>query len=146
MAANENPKPLSENGKNSEPKKPTLQDSWDAVMKLVNDRDEDLVKGYKEDIDTLLVFTGLFSAVVTAFTLESFHWIQDDPVDSTVVLLAQIAEHLTGQPSPVPSPPISFAPTSSLIRMNTFWSISLILALVDALFALLCKQWLREHQ
>ncbi|KAF9258979.1 hypothetical protein L218DRAFT_875692, partial [Marasmius fiardii PR-910] len=99
----------------SEPKKPTLQESWDQVMKLVNNCDNDLVKRYKEDIDTLLVFTGLFSAVVTAFAIESFQWIQDDPADSTVVLLAQIAEHLTGQPSPVSSPPIHFASTSSLI-------------------------------
>ncbi|KAF9257019.1 hypothetical protein L218DRAFT_880472, partial [Marasmius fiardii PR-910] len=30
-------------------------------------------------------------------------------------------------------------------RINTFWFLSLILALIDALFGLLCKQWLREH-
>ncbi|KAF9270863.1 hypothetical protein L218DRAFT_62433 [Marasmius fiardii PR-910] len=125
---------------------PTLQESWDAIIKTIDNRGDDLVKGHKEDLDTLLVYAGLFSAVVTAFTIESFKWLQEDPADSTVVLLAQIAQQLSGQPPSVTSPPKPLAPSSSLVRMNTFWTTSLILALVDALFALLCKQWLREHQ
>ncbi|KAG7100078.1 hypothetical protein E1B28_001861 [Marasmius oreades] len=125
--------------------KPTLQQSWDIIMKTVENLDQDLVKGYKEDIDTLLVFAGLFSAVVTAFTIESYQWLQEDPQDTTVVLLRQIAQQMGGQ-STSASQPINFIPSSSAVRINTFWFLSLILALVDALFSLLCKQWIREHQ
>ncbi|KAF9257528.1 hypothetical protein L218DRAFT_831732, partial [Marasmius fiardii PR-910] len=118
--------------------------SWDIVMKAVDALDEDLMRGYKEDIDTLLVFAGLFSAVVTAFTIESYQWLKEDPNDTAVVLLKQISHwQMNNQPLP-PDPP--FAPTSTDIRINTFWFLSLTLALVDALFGLLCKQWVREHQ
>ncbi|KAG7094510.1 hypothetical protein E1B28_005341 [Marasmius oreades] len=125
--------------------KPTLRESWDVIMKTVDALDDDLVKGYKEDIDTLLVFAGLFSAVVTAFTVESYQWLQEDTVDKSVALLTQIAQQMSnpGQMSPSSTP---FAPTSSTVRINTFWFLSLTLALVDALFGLLCKQWVREYQ
>ncbi|KAG7086971.1 hypothetical protein E1B28_002887 [Marasmius oreades] len=151
------PKLVNEPRKENEPavnkEKPTIQQSWEAAMKKVDIIDGDLVQGYKEDIDTLLVFAGLFSAVVTAFTVESYQWLQDDPAEitsmllnSTVVLLTQIAQQNGSNQSPLPSSPPAFAPTPSAIRINTFWFLSLTLALVDALFGLLCKQWLREHQ
>ncbi|KAF9256187.1 hypothetical protein L218DRAFT_911627, partial [Marasmius fiardii PR-910] len=90
-------------------------------MWTVNTLEEDSVKGYKEDIDTLLVFAGLFSAVVTAFAVESYHLLPYSP--------------------PIPQPP-----DPSFVRINAFWFLSLTLALVDALFGLLCKQWVREHE
>ncbi|KAF9260186.1 hypothetical protein L218DRAFT_962812 [Marasmius fiardii PR-910] len=126
----------------------TFERSWDVLRKAVEDHDDDVVRGYKEDIDTLLVFAGLFSAVVTAFAVESYQWLQEDPADTTVALLRQIAQGLhQGNFTSTSSPAQSYAgPTASAIRINTFWFLSLILALVDALFGLLCKQWLREHQ
>ncbi|KAG7100291.1 hypothetical protein E1B28_002064 [Marasmius oreades] len=134
-------------------KNPTIEKSWEEVMKKMDTLDDDLVQGYKEDIDTLLVFAGLFSAVVTAFTIESYKWLQEDPAESTstllnstIILLTQIVQKNGINQSLLPSPPSTFAPTSSVIRINTFWFLSLTLALVDALFGLLCKQWLREHQ
>ncbi|KAF9259648.1 hypothetical protein L218DRAFT_839483, partial [Marasmius fiardii PR-910] len=105
--------------------KPNIKESWDVIMKTVDALDEDQVKGYKEDIDTLLVFAGLFSAVVTAFTLYN----QSVNLNQTL------------------APPSShFIPDSSSVRINIYWFLSLSLALVDALFGLLCKQWVREHQ
>ncbi|KAF9251020.1 hypothetical protein L218DRAFT_847925, partial [Marasmius fiardii PR-910] len=119
--------------------------------------DDDLVAGYKDDIDTLLVFTGLFSAVVTAILIESSKGLQVDPADSTaallnttVGLLRGIAQHdstefpfLSFDSSPIPP---HFTSSSSIVRISTFWFLSLTLALVDAPFGLLCKQWLRAHQ
>ncbi|KAF9255211.1 hypothetical protein L218DRAFT_838420, partial [Marasmius fiardii PR-910] len=54
------------------PKGAGLQKSWDVLMKAIDTREDEQVEGYKDDIDTLLVFAGLFSAVVTAFTIESY--------------------------------------------------------------------------
>ncbi|KAF9256298.1 hypothetical protein L218DRAFT_1026674, partial [Marasmius fiardii PR-910] len=131
--------------------------SWDMLMKVIDARDDEQVEGYSEDIDTLLVFAGLFSAVVTAFTVESYQWLQEDPEDttaillnSTVILLKQIVQQSSqsSPPStfspPPPRPP--FSPNPSVVRINTFWFLSLTLALSDALFGLLCKQWIREHK
>ncbi|KAF9253949.1 hypothetical protein L218DRAFT_887537, partial [Marasmius fiardii PR-910] len=126
-------------------RKPTVQQSWEQIMKKVDTLDEDLVKGHKEDIDTLLVFAGLFLAVVTAFTMESYQWLDEDPADKSAMLLLQIAQQLSRQ-THIPPPLQHFTPSSSAVRINTFWFLSLTLALIDALFGLLCKQWLWEYQ
>ncbi|KAG7090369.1 hypothetical protein E1B28_009489 [Marasmius oreades] len=124
---------------------PAPHESWNVIMKTVDALDEDLVKGYREDIDTLLVFAGLFSAVVTAFTVESYKWLEEDPADKTVALLTQITQQMGGL-TPSLSSPQPFTPTASVVRINIFWFLSLTLALVDALFGLLCKQWVCEYQ
>ncbi|KAK1220268.1 hypothetical protein PQX77_016973 [Marasmius sp. AFHP31] len=46
------------------PGKPTPERSWEAIMKEVTSLDEGLVKGWKEDIDTLLVFVGSRSPLI----------------------------------------------------------------------------------
>ncbi|KAL0060437.1 hypothetical protein AAF712_012806 [Marasmius tenuissimus] len=88
---------------------------------------------------------GLFSAVVTAFTIESYQWLQEAPEDTTVVLLKRISQQLNNT-SVSQSEPDEFTIASSVVAINVLWFLSLIIALVDALFALLCKQWLREHR
>ncbi|KAK1228188.1 hypothetical protein PQX77_008782 [Marasmius sp. AFHP31] len=127
--------------------KPTLERSWEVIMKEVSSLDDGLIVGWKEDIDTLLVFAGLFSAVVTAFTVKSYRWFEEAPEYTTVALLRQISQQLNNT---VISPPQSFETSPSVVRINVLWFLSLIIALVDALvdalFALLCKQWLREHR
>ncbi|KAL0063636.1 hypothetical protein AAF712_009434 [Marasmius tenuissimus] len=86
---------------------------------------------------------GLFSAVVTAFTIESYQWLEEQPEDTTVTLLKQLSwQQINGTTPPNPEP---FQVSTSVVRINVLWFLSLIIALVDALFALLCKQWLREH-
>ncbi|ESK81454.1 hypothetical protein Moror_15812 [Moniliophthora roreri MCA 2997] len=39
-----------------EKKKPTRTESWERMLKEVSRHDEDMVKGWRDDIDTLLVF------------------------------------------------------------------------------------------
>ncbi|ESK86446.1 hypothetical protein Moror_4919 [Moniliophthora roreri MCA 2997] len=124
----------------------TVQQSWEVLWKEVNQYDEDMVKKWKEDIDTLLVFGGLFSAVVTGFTIESYKRLSEDPQDTTVALLAQISQQLRDPNMNITRPDLdAFHPGPSLVLINCFWFLSLILALMSALLALLCKQWLREH-
>ncbi|EEB92905.1 hypothetical protein MPER_08513, partial [Moniliophthora perniciosa FA553] len=128
-----------------EERKPTLVESWGRLLQAVANFDDDIVKNWKEDIDTLLVFAGLFSAVVTAFTIESYQWLVEDPADVTVALLTQISMQLNAtQTASLARTP--FKPDASSIRINCFWFLSLIFSLTSGLFALLCKQWLREHQ
>ncbi|KAJ8083520.1 hypothetical protein PM082_009394 [Marasmius tenuissimus] len=124
--------------------KPTVEKSWEVLMKEVNSSDEGLVGGWKEDIDTLLAFAGLFSAVVTAFTIESYQWLQEAPEDTTVTLLRQISRQLNDTTTPTSREVFEVSPF--VVRINILWFLSLIIALVDALFALLCKQWLCEHR
>ncbi|KAK7051407.1 hypothetical protein VNI00_004907 [Paramarasmius palmivorus] len=125
-------------------KKVATNQSFERLQKEVMQYDDGLVKGWKEDIDTLLVFAGLFSAVVTAFLVESYQWLSEDPKDTAVILLTQISHQLNG--THFASDRTPFSPEASSIRINCFWFLSLIFSLTSALFGLLCKQWLREYQ
>ncbi|KAI3603450.1 hypothetical protein WG66_014281 [Moniliophthora roreri] len=143
---NPRPKPTKPTENVDEEKKPTRTESWERMLKEVSRHDEDMVKGWRDDIDTLLVFAGLFSAVVTAFVIESYQWLVEDPADTTVMLLTHlIAVQVNGSQS-ASFEPTQFKPDASSIRINVFWFLSLILSLTSALFGLLCKQWVREHQ
>ncbi|KAK7024274.1 hypothetical protein VNI00_016440 [Paramarasmius palmivorus] len=120
-------------------KKEAADQSYEKLQVEVKKYDDGMVLGWKEDIDTLLVFAGLFSAVVTAFLIESYQWLSED---TSVILLTQISKQLNG----TQTQPTTFTPDASSIRINCFWFLSLIFSLTSALFGLLCKQWLREHQ
>ncbi|KAK1229110.1 hypothetical protein PQX77_007842 [Marasmius sp. AFHP31] len=130
------------------------RDPWQECIKLVDKHDDENCRGWKEHIDTLLVFAGLFSAAVTAFIIESYRQLQEDPSEASLRVLEQISNQLSilnNNSSSYLSPGIStkpqpFIPTSSAIRINTCWFLSLTLSLSTALFAILSKQWLQEYR
>ncbi|ESK83382.1 hypothetical protein Moror_15633 [Moniliophthora roreri MCA 2997] len=123
----------------------TMDHSWEKLTAEFAKHDDGVVKNWKEDIDTLLVFAGLFSAVVTAFAIESYQWLLESPADTTVALLMQISMQLNASQVILPER-ASFKADASSIRINSYWFLSLVFSLTSALFGLLCKQWLREHQ
>ncbi|KAI0076112.1 hypothetical protein K474DRAFT_1598643, partial [Panus rudis PR-1116 ss-1] len=127
--------------------KPFTTAPWQTLKRYIKDEDEKKIRDVKEDIDTLLVFAGLFSAVLTAFTIESYRQLQPDPTNTTAFLLVAIAGQLNRtlvdgtlansfQPSPV-------SPSSRMV--NGLWFTSLFLSLVTASLGMLAKQWLREY-
>ncbi|KAK0442027.1 uncharacterized protein EV420DRAFT_1649830 [Desarmillaria tabescens] len=87
--------------------------------------DEGACKDWKEEIDTLLVFAGLFSAVATAFLIDSYKWLLNNTASTN--------SDTTSLPTQVEK------------RINVYWFLSLVLALSSASTGMLCKQWLREY-
>ncbi|KAI0685970.1 hypothetical protein BC835DRAFT_485767 [Cytidiella melzeri] len=99
---------------------------WDTMERALDGFDKQQVEDYKDDIDTLLVFAGLYSAVLTAFVIESYPLLQEDTA--------------------VPSPSLSqFEPTPAAVRLNVLWFASLVLSLSTASLGIMVKQWLREY-
>ncbi|KAG9094283.1 hypothetical protein FRC07_011330, partial [Ceratobasidium sp. 392] len=92
----------------------------------------------------------LFSAILTAFLIESKDLLQQDPGDASVALLLSIAEsqYRVEQGLPFPSnistsPTIpKFSPSTSERWINGIWFTSLGLALAATLIAMLGKEWL----
>ncbi|KAF8551130.1 hypothetical protein OG21DRAFT_1487242 [Imleria badia] len=119
---------------------------WERIEDHYKDLDQNMVDGFKNDIDTLLVFAGLFSAVLTAFLMQSNTLLRVDNSQTTVELLAQLvalqmgnsSNHSAVQPTP-------FTPSSPSVLINTLWYLSLVLSLASALFGMMAKQWLREY-
>ena len=102
--------------------------------------------------DLLEIFqTGLFSATVAAFLIESYKQLQPSSSDTVILLLSQISQQLaalsSGSPISIPSglPGQNFRPSTSAIRVNILWFISLVLSLMCALLATLMQQWVRRY-
>ncbi|KIP01900.1 hypothetical protein PHLGIDRAFT_96573, partial [Phlebiopsis gigantea 11061_1 CR5-6] len=66
------------------------EEGWSFLLDSARGYDQEKLDGWKSDLDNLLVFAALFSAIVTAFTIESYQWLQDDPAQMSVQLLSQI--------------------------------------------------------
>jgi hypothetical protein len=96
--------------------------------------------------------TGLFSATVATFIIESLQNLSPDSGDTTNALLTQITQQLVNISSGAPLTNIapqsgqSFKPTASAVRVNVLWFLSLILSLNCALSATLMQQWARRYQ
>ncbi|KAJ3485504.1 hypothetical protein NLI96_g4909 [Meripilus lineatus] len=130
------------------------KDGWSALHEMLKIRDEKDIKKHFENIDTLLVFAGLYSAILTAFLVEAYKLLQPDSSDDSKQILLEISRQLasftitsglvnaTYVPSSLPTG--SFTPTRSSVWLNGLWFVALILSLTTASLGLLVKQWLRE--
>ncbi|RPD61486.1 hypothetical protein L227DRAFT_500242, partial [Lentinus tigrinus ALCF2SS1-6] len=129
---------------------------WTEASDAVKAYYDQLLVRWKEEMDTLLVYAGVSSAVMTAFVVESYKLLQPDPTDVTVAVLKQISTQLN---SFTISPPFvnvtqvdqsanathaPFRAPSSAIWLNALWFSSLVFSLGSALLALFLKQWIYE--
>ncbi|KAJ3479862.1 hypothetical protein NLI96_g8762 [Meripilus lineatus] len=134
--------------------KPEDANAWPELCDVLTKHDGDQVKGHYQNIDTLLVLSGLFSAVVTTLIVEANKRLQQDPADATVQLLHQISMQLTSlsvnsgfiNSTYVPPSSLPFSLSPSAVVIGVFWYMSLALSLVTASLGMLVKQWLREYQ
>ncbi|KAF9804972.1 hypothetical protein IEO21_09261 [Rhodonia placenta] len=110
---------------------------------------------WKDDINYLLLYAGLFSTALTGFIVP-FYEFQAQAVDPTVQALALIAMQLnviafsvghtdlTQQlPSPILPPPA--APAGRPLVTGILWTIALILSLGSGAIAIIVSQWLHHH-
>ncbi|KAH9485751.1 hypothetical protein JR316_0002666 [Psilocybe cubensis] len=140
------------NPQNSEYKFPMPEpsgDHWEKLLAPLLKKDKIQCDSWKEEVQNLLIFAGLFSAVVTAFVVESYKRLQPDPDSDVVNLLSRIAARLDdpGNVTGVAIPTVAnFSPSQSAVRLNIFWFLSLVLSLTTVLLGIICLQWLREHQ
>ncbi|KAJ3485495.1 hypothetical protein NLI96_g4911 [Meripilus lineatus] len=130
------------------------KDGWSALHEMLKIRDEKDIKKHFENIDTLLVFAGLYSAILTAFLIEAYKLLQPDSSDDSRQILLEISRQLksftvtsglvnaTYVPSSLPTG--SFTPKQGSVWLNGLWFIALILSLTTASLGLLVKQWLRD--
>ncbi|KAF9467567.1 hypothetical protein BDZ94DRAFT_966564 [Collybia nuda] len=108
--------------------------------------DDGMCKGWRDQIDTLIIFAGLFSATVTAFTVESYQWLNETPADTLARLQLRDLLNTTHDPAIDRLAPASFHVSSASVVINTLWFASLTLSLAAVVISILCKQWLYEYQ
>ncbi|KAJ7644717.1 hypothetical protein FB45DRAFT_719195, partial [Roridomyces roridus] len=121
---------------------------WSVYVSEAEKYDKALVESWKNDMEGILIFAGLFSTSLTAFIIESYPRLVPDSGDATVQLLSQISQQLAaaanGSTFQLPAPLPPFRPPATSLICNTFWFTSLGLSLSCALIATLVEQWARE--
>ncbi|KAJ7280106.1 hypothetical protein C8J57DRAFT_997259, partial [Mycena rebaudengoi] len=126
----------------------TSNSTWGALLRTtVAETIQPKVDRWRSGLDALLVFLGLFSAIVTAFLVESLSELRPDEAARTNELLANLTDILITLSGVNPislnlSIPAQFQPDSTDVRLNSYWSLSLILSLSVAALAVTCRGFL----
>ncbi|CAE6439429.1 unnamed protein product, partial [Rhizoctonia solani] len=114
---------------------------WQCYVKESTKQDGDMVEAWNKNMDVLLVFAALFSAVVTAFLIESYKNLKPDTAYITAASVSRMAELVESMASGKPPPNATmklpslyeFQPADSDIAINTLWFCSLTLSMTVAL-------------
>ncbi|KAI9447643.1 hypothetical protein H4582DRAFT_12402 [Lactarius indigo] len=125
---------------------------WTMYLTEAEKEDKEITENWKVDTEGILVFTGLFSATVASFIVESYKQLSPDSGGTTNALLTQISQQLVNASNGIPLASVAaqnsqpFKPTASAVRVNVMWFLSLVLSITCALSATLMQQWARRYQ
>ncbi|KIJ57064.1 hypothetical protein M422DRAFT_198449, partial [Sphaerobolus stellatus SS14] len=109
---------------------------WALYLKETEAEDKELTELWQVGLDQLLIFAGLFGAILTAFLIESRQDLKQDP-------LVEILNVLKNHSSAAASEP--FRASKSSLAVNAVWFSSLGLTLTSALAAVLARGWLAKY-
>ncbi|KAJ7909332.1 hypothetical protein B0H13DRAFT_1714890, partial [Mycena leptocephala] len=117
---------------------------WHLYMEQAKISDDNLARIFNSDLDPLLIFAGLFSAILSAFLIEIRKGLEEDLQSITNSLLIILIENQHNSAGPQISGPSSFEPTSASRWVNGLWFSSLMFSLMSALGASLAKGWVTQ--
>ena len=88
--------------------------------------------------------------MVTAFIIESYIGLQEDPTERLLSQLVAIMNSTAGgatAPTSLPTPmQTPFPPTSTTTLANILWFLSLVFSITTAVIGIVSLQWIRENQ
>ncbi|EUC63801.1 alpha/beta-hydrolase [Rhizoctonia solani AG-3 Rhs1AP] len=124
---------------------------WKSYQDEAIVQDNEFVKDRGGNLDTMLVFAGLYSGILTAFLIDSTALLQQSPADITNALLLNIAQsqwrletgNVDSSVSPILLP--SFERPAAARVLNCLWYVALMLSLAAAMLAMLAKEWLAAY-
>ncbi|KAJ3765463.1 hypothetical protein FB446DRAFT_767691 [Lentinula raphanica] len=127
---------------------------WKVYLDEAGIQDHEMITGFRDTIDALLVFAALFSAVVTSFVISAISSLQPDFEEITAVLLIEQVNLLraAGNVTTIKSIPRSIvdfqevSPGTNDLWINGLFFASLALSLATALLSVLVKQWLQTYE
>ncbi|CAE6421870.1 unnamed protein product, partial [Rhizoctonia solani] len=126
---------------------------WKTYVREADLVDDELVDGWNKSMDVILIFAALFSAISTAFVIESYKSLKPDSADSSSQTLLTISQTLMfiangSQPSSaLPTSEVEtpvFKASAKAICVNVLWFLSLSLSVAVSLISMLAKEWCLE--
>ncbi|KAG8684947.1 hypothetical protein FRC11_011386, partial [Ceratobasidium sp. 423] len=121
---------------------------WRLYAEEAKEYDTEMAQERNKNLDTMLLFATLFSAIVTAFIIESTNLLEQDSSEVSTQLLLMLVQSqqrlTTGMTDPTPSDVEipAFTPSATARLINVLWFASLMISLGAAVIAILAKEWL----
>ncbi|KAG2073812.1 hypothetical protein BDR04DRAFT_1009760 [Suillus decipiens] len=121
---------------------------WAAHKRVASEHDDEFLERYYNDMDIVLVFSGLFSAVSSAFIVAMESNLSPDPSVTTNALLTQLVLIGLGNFTAAGSTPVApaWSPSIAHLRIQSVAYASLSFSLLAAFWAVLGKQWLGYYK
>ncbi|KAG8986794.1 hypothetical protein FRB90_003771, partial [Tulasnella sp. 427] len=118
---------------------------WNRYEELAGNIDRDLSKDLNANLDTLLIFAGLFSAINTAFISLAMPDLSPGPLDRTNSLLEILVSRNDNVTLLAVQPSVStkWTPAPASVAANCLLYASLCCSLLAAAGAMLGKEWLQ---
>ncbi|KAF9781606.1 hypothetical protein BJ322DRAFT_232845 [Thelephora terrestris] len=109
--------------------------------------DKDYAGKYDEDLNTSLIFAGLFSAVSSAFIIDVQSNLQPDPNAMTAAYMRILIHNMNNTlfPDADPSSTIWTGPPPEIVKVQSLLYSSLATSLFAAFIAMLGKQWVNRY-
>ncbi|KAG1840808.1 hypothetical protein DFJ58DRAFT_625718, partial [Suillus subalutaceus] len=118
---------------------------WELYGRVAEEHDSDSLERYSKDMESILLFSGLFSTVSSSFIVAMESNLSPDPSNTTNALLTQLVYiglgNLTAAGSMPEDPASAWSPTASVVRIQMIAYASLSMSLLAAFGAVLGKQW-----
>ncbi|KAI0312519.1 hypothetical protein OF83DRAFT_1067035, partial [Amylostereum chailletii] len=132
--------------RSDEPKSSRATDVWTSYLTHADERDKARVESWKGDMDGILIFSGLFSAVTTAFIVETYKNLQPDNVEMSTQLLVRVVAALERTNTTAVGITPDSGPSSTIsLWINALWFLSLLFSIICAIAATLVQQWSRKY-
>ncbi|KAG8957252.1 hypothetical protein FRC00_004255 [Tulasnella sp. 408] len=119
-------------------------DFWNRYEDLAGNKEREMSKDLNGNLDTLLIFAGLFSAINTAFISFTMPSLSPGSFDRTNELLELVLLKADNGTFPRLSPSTPFSPDASAVLVNCLLYASLCCSLLAAAGAMFGKEWLRN--
>ncbi|KAG8872798.1 hypothetical protein FRB97_007343 [Tulasnella sp. 331] len=126
-------------------------DFWQEYDDMADKYDSDMMARLNSNLDVLLIFAGLFSAINTAFIIVVMNGLSPNPADQTNILLLQLlVNNFNNTLSAADKTPQSQASITAArvdaVRQNCVFFASLCCSLLAAFGAVVAKQWLISYE
>ncbi|KAJ3913820.1 hypothetical protein F5877DRAFT_15872, partial [Lentinula edodes] len=127
---------------------------WKTYLAETNSLDENMIGEARDGLDSMLVFAGLFSAVVSTLLVQATQNLQVNYTQVTTSLVFELVQiqravavgaSVTDIPTSLLSPTTKAKPDNLNVWTNGLWGISLSLSLSVTLATVLVKQWLHRY-
>ncbi|KAG8981573.1 hypothetical protein FRB93_008527 [Tulasnella sp. JGI-2019a] len=122
------------------------RDFWLKYDKLADTKDTMMIDRLNQNLDVLLIFAGLFSAINTAFIVLTLTSLSAPPSYRTEALLVLIVMRVDNSTLTASDLNPTFSPSHAAIRQNCMFFASLCSSITAATGAVIAKQWLQSYQ